>query len=399
MSKYIGAIIADIHIGAIDASELYRQISLSFLDKLRDMERLDFIVICGDYFHNKLYLNTLDAEICIRVMNEIYQIALEKNAKVRIVYGTESHEVKQYHIFDDIERNSEGRFRVIYNVCEEELLPDMWVLYLPEEVMMDKKEFYHDVFCNEKKYSYIFGHGVIQEVMTDAVRHTDSNKNRAKVPAFTTAELSKMCKGECFFGHYHIHTVIQHEKNKCGIYYVGSFTRWKYGESEDKGYYITECTVAKDKFYSEFVENVYADEYITKAYGYEHPIFLSQDEFVKELDSINYTLNNNPTSHIRIILNIPENLPWANFAMEYVKNKYAMNDRVKINIVNGYVEKRDLIDKEQIDNLISEYEFVFDRSIPMENKCSQFIKIVLGSDISPERIRTILDNDLSICDD
>lgn len=399
MSKYIGAVIADIHIGAIHASEMYNQISQSFLNKLRDMDRLDFIVICGDYFHNKLYLNTLDAEICIRIMNEIYQIAMIKNAKVRIVYGTESHEVKQYHIFDDIERNSEGRFKVIYGVSEEEIFPDVWVLYLPEEVMMDKKEFYSDYFSKSKKYSYIFGHGVIQEVMTDAVRHTDSNKNRAKVPSFTTAELNKMCKGECFFGHYHIHTVIQHDGDKCGIYYIGSFTRWRYGESEEKGYYITECNPEKDKFKSTFIENVYAEKYITKAYGYEHPIFSSQDEFVKELDSVDYTLKTDPTSHVRILLNIPENLSWANFAMEYVKNKYAMNDRVKINIVNGYVEKRDMIDKEQIDNLISEYEFIFDRSIPIENKCSQFIKLVLGSEITPARIKDIIDNDLRISED
>ena len=76
-----------------------------------------------------------------------------------------------------------------------------------------------------------------------------------------------------------------------------------------------------------------------------------------------------------------------------------MNDRVKINIVNGYVEKRDMIDKEQIDNLISEYEFIFDRSIPIENKCSQFIKLVLGSEITPARIKDIIDNDLRISED
>ena len=47
----------------------------------------------------------------------------------------------------------------------------------------------------ENEYDYVFGHGVIQEVMTMVKRKSTKNK-RITTPIFTTKELSSICKGD-----------------------------------------------------------------------------------------------------------------------------------------------------------------------------------------------------------
>lgn len=387
--KYTGVIISDIHIGAMNASEISQQLDEVFFKTMEKMDKLDFIVVCGDFFDFKLYLNSHHSEVAVRTMNKIYNIAKEKNAKVRIIYGTESHESNQYHIFDDLTRRDDVDFKIIYTVQEEELFSDMKVLYLPEEFVLDKREYYSEYFDKEKEYDYIFGHGIIQEVMTNVVRYTDTNKSRAKPPVFTTADLSKMCKGQCFFGHYHIHVDITDS-----IFYVGSYSRWIYGEEPDKGFFITEKD--GDKFGTKFIINDYADKYITKAYGYDNKIFSFEDEFVKEMESVSYIINSDSHTHVRIMVNIPEDLPWANFIIEFLKGRFSTEDRVKVNVVNGFIDKKEKADKEQISEILDKYDFIFNRDMKLEDKCQQFIKIKFNTTLDIERIRNMLYDELKL---
>ena len=386
MSKRIGLVIADLHIGALTATNMWSQFKNSFLSYANSLSRLDFIVIAGDFFDYKLYLNSPYSEIAVTVMTAICDLAKRFSAKVRIVYGTESHESNQYRIFDNLTKDETLDFKIINTASEEQLFDDTKVLYLPEEFVMDKHEYYKDFFDKEKEYDYIFGHGVIQEVMTNAVRHSDKKSNRAKPAVFTTAELEKMCSGMCFFGHYHIHVDISEH-----IAYVGSFSRWKFGEEPDKGFFMTE---KKDrKVTSKFIVNPYAEEYTTKSYGYSHRAFTSEDEFIKEMDAVSTELRLNLDRHIRILVNIPEDLPWASFIMEYLKTRFSNNEyshRIKVNIVNGYIEKREQADKEQIAEILDKYDFIFNRDLKLEDKCVQFIKIKFGRDVTIERMREIL---------
>ena len=56
--KYKGYVISDIHIGAKDTSKLYEEYKSIFINTIKsDYDDLNFIVICGDYFDHKLYLN------------------------------------------------------------------------------------------------------------------------------------------------------------------------------------------------------------------------------------------------------------------------------------------------------------------------------------------------------
>lgn len=389
MAKHHGVVISDIHIGAMGASDIYSQLESTFLKYIKTHKTIDFIVICGDFFDSKLYLNSPHSEIAMRVMNEICTCTKALKAKLRIVYGTASHECDQYRIFDSLRNDDDLDFKVIHQAEEEELFPDMKVLYLPEELIWeDKREYYKEFLNKDKEYDYVFGHGVIQEVMTDAVRHSSGKKSKLAPAVFTTADFEKICKGMCFFGHYHIHVDITES-----IAYIGSFSRWQFGEEPDKGFFITEKD--GDKFTRKFYVNDFCDKYKTVAYGYNSKIFSSEEAFTKEMETVSFTIKENPDTHIRIMVNIPEELPWANFIMEYLKNRFGKEEKVKVNVINGYIEKRDKADKEQISEILDKYDFIFNRNISIEDKCAKFIELKFGRSIAIEHIRNILYNTLT----
>ena len=240
-------------------------------------------------------------------MDELVYYARKLHAKIRIVYGTESHECNQYNIFFNRFFHNDVDLRVINTAEEEELFDDFWVLYLPEEYIYNKTEFYRDFFTGEKKYNYIIGHGVIQELMDTAsyhMKHTSKTSNRAKVPIFTSTELMDNCKGEVYFGHYHVHSSISDK-----VFYVGSFTRWMFGEEEPKGFYS--IRYENGKYSHEFIENTYADKYTTFKYGYEDEIFQSKERMEQEWKKIESLIQKKLLDHVRLILNVPENYPEA----------------------------------------------------------------------------------------
>ena len=111
--KYNGIIISDIHFGATDPSQLKTELANIFIKYLLEMKKIDFIIINGDYFDHKLYLNDKVSDYAISFMNTLVRISQIHSCPIRIVYGTESHEVNQYTVFSDYENNPEIDFKII----------------------------------------------------------------------------------------------------------------------------------------------------------------------------------------------------------------------------------------------------------------------------------------------
>ena len=218
--KYKGYVISDIHIGAKDTSKLYEEYKSIFINTIKsDYDDLNFIVICGDYFDHKLYLNETDSAFAYTMMIDLIE-ATRDDVKIRIVYGTESHECNQYNIISKLKSIYHRDIEVIKYASEEELFPGLHILYLPEEHLYNKDEYYSELFSEYGKYNYIFGHGVIREAMKEAATQIDNKQGkRKKVPVFSTAELRKLCKGETYFGNYHVNCDMDN------VFYVGSFSR------------------------------------------------------------------------------------------------------------------------------------------------------------------------------
>ena len=396
MKKEItGIVLADEHFGAMDANRLYEEHKRIIIPFLNELDHLDVIFIAGDFFDHILYLNELHANRACSFMDELVYQAKRLNSVIRIVYGTESHECNQYNIFFNRFFHGDVDFRVISTVEEEELFDDFWILYLPEEYMYDKNEWYKDLFTGDKKYNYIIGHGVIQELMSDTsyrMTKTSKNTNRAKVPVFTSSVLLDNCKGEVYFGHYHINSSM---KDK--IFYVGSFSRWCFGEEKSKGFYYIKYK--NGKYSREFIENTMAEKYTTFSYGYDHEIFKSKEAMEQELKKIERLTSENIIEHIRLNLNVPDTYPEAESLLTVLSERFKNQKNIKIKVTNGYVDKARKINKEYLKDTIQKYSFIFDKNMPIAEQSHQFILTKFEQDIPTERIdwhlntKDILSND------
>lgn len=389
--KYKGLIISDIHVGAMDLEKLQEEFKCMVIDEIKSMDTLDFLVITGDFFDSKFYLGSKQAVTAHAMLDNLIEVCKEKGTVIRIVYGTESHENNQYDVLSVLKNNDE--IKVIKYACEEELLPELHVLYLPEEHLTDKNVYYKDFFEGINKYDYVFGHGVIREVMKEAAVTLDNketqNSTRKRVPVFNSAELSRICKGLVFFGHYH-----QMDNIDDKIFSVGSFSRWIHGEDTPKGYFITECNTKKETYDFEFIENTMADNYVTISFGYDHEIFKDDDSMIQSLERVEELINNDSFDHVRFVFNIPTDMEKPEAFINTIKERFKDIDKVKVSMTHGYIEEKKKYMKEQVKTENDKYAFI-NEDIPIENKVQEFIMVEYDKNIPLEDIDLFMNHPIN----
>lgn len=391
--KYNGLLISDIHIGAMNLSQIKEELEncfLSYIENEFKEKSLDFIIFLGDYFDHKLYMNDDSSKYSSKFLKDLLdRISLiNPSCKIRFVYGTESHECDQY---DTILNNIDERFdiKVIKHVSEEFLFPSMNILYIPEEHIVDRYEYYKEFFEN-REYTYVFGHGVIREVMKEAAVLSDNQKDskRKRTPVFSTAELRKITKNS-FFGHYHMNI-----EDNMGFHYVGSFSRWKFGEDEPKGFYHITYNDNTDEYDEKFIVNNLAKLYKTISFGYSDKMFQSMEELDKKLNNLQNVINADVFDHVKFRFNIPENCENPESYINYINERYKYDDRIKVEISHGYIESKKKREKEAIKENNDKYSMIFDKSIPIEEKVSYFISVEYNKDISRDSIDSYLHRSL-----
>lgn len=380
-----GLVLADLHIGAYSSTQTRKEF-LFLKDFMKD-KYYSFIIIAGDYFDKKLYSN----EEYVVIANELFLFLLSRCDKLRMVAGTKSHDNDQYKIFSQYENRSiaelldkEIDFRVINTFEEEELFDELKVLYLPEEYIYDKKEYYKDILNKENKYDYVFGHGVIQEAMTNAVRATkkDSSK-RKKAPVFNTMELSRICKGQVYFGHYHINTNINNK-----VFYVGSYSRYKFGEEEAKGFY--EISTDGNHYINRFIENVSTEKYVQIPYSFNNEIFKSDIDVLGKLKDIIRKKDLSNIDHLKLIFNIPDEYPNPEFFINLVNDVFRDRDDIKVEITNGYIVTKRSSTKEEVKEVLNTYPYIFEKNSTPEENISYFIRDRYSKDVPVERVKKYL---------
>ena len=380
-----GLVLADLHIGAYSSTQTRKEF-LFLKDFMKD-KYYSFIIIAGDYFDKKLYSN----EEYIVIANELFLFLLSRCDKLRMVAGTKSHDNEQYKIFSQYENRSiaelldkEIDFRVINTFEEEELFDELKVLYLPEEYIYDKKEYYKDILNKENEYDYVFGHGVIQEAMTNAVRATkkDSSK-RKKAPVFNTMELSRICKGQVYFGHYHINTNINNK-----VFYVGSYSRYKFGEEEAKGFY--EISTDGNHYINRFIENVSTEKYVQIPYSFNNEIFKSDIDVLGKLKDIIRKKDLSNIDHLKLIFNIPDEYPNPEFFINLVNDVFRDRDDIKVEITNGYIVTKRSSTKEEVKEVLNTYPYIFEKNSTPEENISYFIRDRYSKDVPVERVKKYL---------
>lgn len=383
--KYRGYIISDIHVGAMDLETLYNEYTELFINRIKKDNKLDFVIVCGDFFDHKFYLNDNAAKMSYKMLKDLIEVCKDKDIPLRFVYGTESHECNQYDIMNVMKIYD--NVKVVKFVSDEELLPDLNILYLPEEHVNNMDDYYDKYLSNYNKYDYVFGHGVIREVMTNLSVHIDnkSDDKRKKTKVFNTKELDKVCKGEVYFGHYHINIETDNK-----FFSIGSFSRWRYGEEERKGFYIVEYNTDKEKYSHEYIENTLAKDYKTIRIGYNNEVFTNEDKLKESIDGFNNMIKREAYDNIRVVFNIPSNIEHPESTINYIKETLKKSDNIKVEIVNGYIDEKRKIQKEKVNETNQLYSFIFDKNLPLEDKTSKFISITYNKEISNNDIKKYL---------
>lgn len=382
------ALIADVHLGAMNATTQRLELSEVFFHDLYNLDSLDMIVILGDLYDKKVYLNDETTSTAIWFYQELMKVARKKDAIVRIIYGTKSHEADQYNLLQQIEQTGVD-IRVIYTAEKEEFFNGkMKFLYLPEEHIYSKKEYYKELLYDVgEPYQYIFGHGIINDIMkSDKSLTEESKENRLHVPSFTVGEFKSCCDGCVFFGHYHIHSSF-----KDFVHYVGSFSRWKFGEEEPKGYMISKHKIGAKKYSNTFVENTLAEKYHTIYYGYDHKIFKNENFLLEEFDKLENLVDTCVFDKIRCIIHIPETLENPDFYANAFRERFRFNEDIKFDFGEGHTEKSRVVDKEKAKEIYEEYGYITDQSANIEVVTSTFLEQEQHRIIPPERIRVYMD--------
>lgn len=390
-NQYEGVVIADIHIGAVDTTRLKQEMGQYFIRYIANCDKLDFIIIDGDYFDHRLTLGEEASSYAISLMDRIVNIAKEhhdpkhgKFCPIRIVYGTESHEVNQYTAFSIYENRSDVDFKVIHSVCDEELLPGMNVLYIPEEYIFSKEDTYKDYLYSDNDYDYIFGHGVITDIMI-ALSPAKFDGSRKRVPTFSAEELENACHGEVYFGHYHVNSEID-----AAVYYCGSYTRWCFGEEKPKGFYHLICSPEKMEYHHEFIENEFAPKYMTVAFDANEKLYDSMDDLIDEVSRKDKEMERLGVEHTRYIFNLPDDFKNDASLKQVLNERYRDNASVKVKIDNDSSDIKYKADKEVLNEMKNKYGFIFDPNLSTEDKVSNFLNTEYQKEMSPEKVKHYL---------
>lgn len=363
-------LLADIHIGAIKDNAYVYNVMQEIIDREIGNDKCDALIILGDYFDKLFKANEQDTALAINIMSYIVRRCKPYHTKIRIVYGTEGHEMGQYKLFNYHLTSRGIDMQVIETATEEELFPGVNVLYLPEEYIKSKGEFYKDTLFSGKHYDYIFGHGMIVEGVPESMTYGGRNEKVKHVPWFSVRDFSQS-GAQVYFGHYHQHVVVNDH-----VQYVGSLFRYKFGEEIPKGYVV----INDGK--SEFVENVHAYKYHTVTFDSDDQVFESADKLVKAIQTVEEEyrdiLIGAELGKVRIVFNVPSTA-FPEFKDTLRSILLNRNNLVYLVKDIGFLEECDSENKEdpETQELMS---YLLEPKLDISTKINLFLKEYVGSD-------------------
>lgn len=367
----------DIHFGYYPPDLLYKEFK-QIVDYVYE-NKVDVVVIAGDYFDNKLVMSSAHSIHAIKAFTDLVTACEVRNTKLRVIRGTHSHDPEnQLKVLSTIAQGTKCDFRLFTSVDKEELFPGFKVLYIPEEYMEDKNEYYKEYFGDT--YDAIFGHGMFEE--TTYSKHSNANTMK-KYPVFNSKFMENICRGIIAFGHIH-----KHQRIRDRILYTGSLTRSRHGEEEEKGFIVATYDTDTHKTTDEFIVNDMAMKYDTIEITEKSPIFSmlvkDQIQFIKD------KITQYKRDKLRIKISIPEDYATTRTFVDTVNSVFNGVKDVQFDITENNKAKIEKETNEQLNRLMTKYGFIFDKSITYEDKIHQFIKAKKGVDIPIENIRRLI---------
>jgi DNA repair exonuclease SbcCD nuclease subunit len=378
--KYRIVTIADIHWGVMDAQKQYDEFMLVLLF-LQTIDRVDLVVVCGDWFDKKLSMNSSAALLAIRAMNELYRICKEKNIKIRIVKGTESHDNAQLNAFEFFNSDDGEMFKIISINTLEDVLPGLKVLYCPDENINTDTYFdtYLDNLCTQ--VDIMFFHGSFDVAVPSIVLQESENGNTNNV-VFKYDYFSYMSR-LMIGGHWHNGEDVE------DLYYVRSLSRWEFNEEEPKGFLFTTYDTDTKKYYCKRIENIFTDEY--KTFNIDTYIYNSIELYNSLIKDVDELVCDREDIKVRIVINITDDKEANTTFVSLLRSKYSGDRKVKLVIKNAVVKKKKKEEIERHERINNKFAFVRDKSLKHSKIIQEYIYATKNIDVPIESIESVVD--------
>ena len=236
MDKAVNFIfITDLHFGIPDTERELVELRKTFIPYLKEHD-IDILFFGGDYFDHKMTIADPMAIMAFEFFNEVVTICAEKNIKIRVIEGTQSHDRFQPRSLENFIIDKDGKQLVDYKFFETVSVEDIMglrVLYIPEEYPVNINEYYAP-YKNDK-YDLIIIHGTWDFINFGAA--IDNNRNDINTaPVFRVKEWKDSLEhGLAISGHIHGRHGFK-DKSGYKVVYPGSYTAWSFDQISDRGF-------------------------------------------------------------------------------------------------------------------------------------------------------------------
>lgn len=368
---FISVNIADIHFGVpnVDPKIHYQILKEQFIDKISNMNVLHAIFISGDLFDRKVMANSDTVYYTSLFIQDIVNVAIDKQSTIILLKGTDSHDSNQLKLFYHYMEDSRVDFRIVETI-RFEYIHGARILCIPELYNVPES-LYDKVFKYSGLYDQCIFHGTINGSVYG--NNTIASAKLLDINHF------KNCCGPIIGGHVHTGGCFNSH-----IYYTGSPIRYRFGEENPKGFLI--CVHDLDtREYIVHLEEIQSFRYDT----------IDLDDLISldPKDSIEYinTLKKEKGIdylRVRFLKDLPDD--FINVINSYYKNKKDIK-------IGFEYDKKSKVMKKNIQELetMSEYEFILNKALTEYDILSKYINIQKGYEyITVEKLKNILEEEI-----
>ena len=332
---------------------------------------IDLVVIAGDYFENKLPLNSREAIFAIQWLNRLCEKCIDIGVrKIRMFQGTMEHDNDQLDVFKPLENQfCEDYFKIFMKTTSEETLDGLQCIYCPDETLQTSE--YEETYINEILSSNNIGffHGSFDVVYGELLTINPSLMSKKNV-IFRYDLWDKIISGPMISGHWH------NGKQYDNLYYVGSPYRWKFDEDEPKGIGFVQYNIDDGTYFYKKITNPLSSQYIT--YEVYSNMYTSKEDYSRVISDINDILTSFNTTpwldcKLRIVIHIIDDKTENDVFVSSLRQHFINNKNLKIIIKNKLKNK---LKKEEVKKNIerkNKYGFINNKEKDVSEKIREFI--------------------------
>lgn len=381
MCLYKIVTIADIHWGAINPLRLYSELLyfLEFIKTCPEDLKPDLVVIAGDYFNDKISLNSESANRSFQFFNDLCEVCTARNIMIRIFQGTMFHDHKQLRTLTS-KIESKNNIKIFMENTLEETLPGLWCLYCPDETI-NIKDYYNKYINNiipPNPINIGFFHGSFDVILPDIVLQETEIESIENV-VFEYDKFSTFINGPMIAGHFHNRSVYNH------LYYVGSYSRWAFNEDDPKGFMYTIYDTETQEYLCKWIDNPYAETYLT--YVIDTMSYTTLDEYQALIKLVNdKIIEMKDEGKIRLKIIVHDDSPEITNFINLIKFSFINNKRIKITVDNKkkLKEKKKKLAENKVEE--SKYDYLFSSDMTIYQKLQNYILIEYGKEIPLDQI-------------